>query len=245
MNNSTETFASIFLRLAAQADLVAAFDDFLTYCICRINLDLGIVFPTDTLRHIDILRRCRMYKRSLNLKQAYQCLLQEMQARNDVGEKNDVLGLFYQQHILVDDSTSWMRSSGSQNELPLCERIAEKVAEFRKQGKPIKFYEAFGGSGFQLITAADCFPDYEGVYAMDACPILTKIVVLNLLLHGISKAEVVCTSYKHALEIDQYFGWHERNSGICTSTKETAGIWQMLKQVKGSPDFIQLNNSVF
>ncbi len=230
--NTQNTFATELLSYRNVYDLEPLFEDFLDLCLIVLSPSALAGFPLDRDRFEATLLKYSDPKLPLDVSSLFTLLLKEMRCRLGLPHQlncySDVLGDFYETHILGYDAenpfVSW--------ELDTC-RLQPDIlsvhgdAPMRKK----KLFDGQCGSGRRLL-ARRWMHTVEGWYGMEAAPVCAKMAILNLFLHQVPEAEVICITGKDAGKHYRFgYAFSRTVTGIQEiEQKEQSWAWQLIQE---------------
>jgi hypothetical protein len=188
--NYTNAFARELLRYQKVYDLALIFEDFLDLCLCVLSPSALAGFPLNRQRFESGLLKYSDPALPFNFASALALLLWEMKGCQFPTESyRDVLGDFYEEHILGYDSedpfSSWDLDSRTPNGLRTILTIDEA------SGRKITMLDEHCKSGRRLL-ARKWNRTIGSYYGVDVNPICVKMSVLNLFVYRLPQAEIAC-----------------------------------------------------
>lgn len=191
---SKKSFAAALHAVAHRFSLFTVFDDFLTMTIasCTRNLQTGKSWYED-----EYLQTIEKYKDSElrhEFPKAFGLLINEMEARINSFDGNDVLGDFFEEHI------SNGRNGQYFTPYPICQFMAsisqtDQLGDTDiEEGKTLRILDPACGSGRMLLASRDINGSGHEYYGIDIDRTCVKMTALNLFLNGIWNSEVMCAN---------------------------------------------------
>ena len=240
---SNDSFASSIHAVAHRFSLFTVFDDFLTMTIasCTRNLQTGKSWYEE-----EYLQTIEKYKDSglwPEFPKAFASLINEMEARVNAFDGNDVLGEFFEEHI------SNGRNGQYFTPYSLC-RFMASISQTDQigdadigEGKALRILDPACGSGRMLLASRDINGWGHEYYGIDIDRTCVKMAALNLFLNGVWNSEVMCAnalmpddfviSYRTSFlplgifkieDKEQAKLWHLHRNSFTTSPKERKGV---------------------
>lgn len=185
---SQSKFSESLLLVSRRYPLFTVFDDFLTMAIaaCTRNLETHVSWYED-----EYLQTIEKYKDSDSrheFPKAFGYLVEEMEARVNTDEGNDVLGEFFQQNISNGRNGQYFTPS------PVCSLISSVTKGDVAHDKVLRILDTSCGSGRMLLSAAKEFGPRHEYYGIDIDPTCAKMCALNLFFNGVFHSEVMCAN---------------------------------------------------
>ncbi len=226
MNKQTP-FARLLLPYQKVYDLPPLFEDFLNLSLLVLSPNAIAGLPWDRESFERILDRYSDPACTLDFVSLFNCLLQEIPKHRESYGYNDVLGDFYEEHILGYDPdnpfSSWGLDELERRSSPLI-KIAPPS---NRVGEKAKLLDNHCGSGRRLLEKR-WLHTINGFYGLEVTPMCAKMAILNLFLNKVPEGEVVC---KKADDYSYSFLFGYRFSGetfgIETTDDESKSVvWQ-------------------
>ncbi len=225
--NTKNTFASVLLQYRNVYDLEPLFSDFLDLCLIVLSPSALAGFPLDRERFESILLKYADPSLPLDVSTLVSLLLKEMRCQVNLPHQlncySDVLGDFYEEHILRYDPDMPF-SSWDLDEHRLQPDIFTIPGDTPARKK--KLLDGLCGSGRRLL-ARRWMHTVEGWYGMEITPACAKMAILNLFLHHLPEAEIVCVSGDDAGRHFLFgYAFSRTVTGIRELTENQSWVWQ-------------------
>ncbi|MEX0968395.1 MAG: N-6 DNA methylase [Bacteroidia bacterium] len=184
-----DTFEKVFLNTQWPFDRMRVFDDFLAMMICSVTRNPfsgKSYYEEEYLRYIEPYAKleCRWQFPKL-----FKVLTDQMTSLSEAGENYDVLGKFYEKHLMPKSSniffTPWV----------ICTFMARSSIfhDDEQDDKSKDILDPACGSGRMLMAATRVAKNpLHRYYGVDIDPVCARMTALNLFLSGVFKGEVVC-----------------------------------------------------
>jgi hypothetical protein len=210
-------------------DLPVLFEDFLSLCLCVLTPSAIAGLPWDRARFEYLLDKYADLSCPLDFVQAFNCMLQEIPKHRYPDCLNDVLGDFYEEHILGYDPDNPFSSWDLDEHVLSCATfhiIPSADADSHKKGKLL---DELCGSGRRLLSRR-WMHTIDGLYGLEIRPVCAKMAILNLFLNRVPYGEIVCkkaADYSYSFLLGYRFS--ERSFGIEEIVRpEDSVAWQIM-----------------
>ncbi|MBS1731875.1 MAG: SAM-dependent DNA methyltransferase [Bacteroidetes bacterium] len=227
---SESTFSKAILSIANQFSLHSVFDDFLTMTIAACTQN---PFTKKSYYEEEYLATIGKYKESELRHQfpiAFAALIEEMEARVDSLDGNDVLGQFFETHISNGRNGQYFTPTH------ICDMMAQMIigeaSENTNQNRPIRILDPSCGSGRMLLAAHKISQLPHECFGIDIDLTCVKMSAINLFLNGI-KGEVMCANALAPNDFVFAYRISFLPLGIFKiQTKENSVLWRSSKFIK-------------
>lgn len=228
--NSQNTFASQLLSYQKAYDIEPLFSDLLDLCLCVLSPSALAGFPLNRDCFESILLKYADPALPLDFTPLFALLLKEMRCQMNPYGRNaysDILGDFYEEHILGYDPenpfTGWDIHEAKLR--PDIIRIEGATPVHKRT-----LFDPACASGRRLLSFR-WMHTVDTFYGADITPACVKMSILNLFLHHVPNAEVICIKIT---DIGNSFvtgyGFNSLSPGIREIGKEDSKVWQLMQE---------------
>lgn len=190
--NTQNAFARMLLAYQKVYDLQPLFEDFLDLCLVVLSPSALAGFPLDRDRFDSILLKYSDPAMPIDLTSLFAALLREVRCRQNPPHQvycySDVVGDFYEENILGYDATNPFASW----DMDEAKRRPDLITIH--DGPPMKkrkLFDPLCASGRRLLTRR-WMHTIGTFYGAEVTPVCAKMCILNLFLHHVPNAEVIC-----------------------------------------------------